>query len=203
MRGLISCPRGSFTCSFGSSLSIILSNSISAAAHSAARQAQATKPRVLGYVSDPNPLNMRPVQLSAALERVRAGADIMPQRQLHQQLREQLGDQWRDKLQSFEDDPLAAASIGQASPSYRVRTGLHLFLAVLKLLDPAGGTSWPPFRMILWLQPLLARQADDPVPCKLKGTAATMHPGRSLTSCAAEGWGSAQLVCRSTSVRQS
>ena len=37
----------------------------------------------------------------------------MPQRQLHQQLREQLGDQWRDKLQSFEDEPLAAASIGQ------------------------------------------------------------------------------------------
>ena len=54
------------------------------------------------------------LQLSAALERVRAGADIMPQRQLHQQLREQLGDTWRDKLQSFEDEPLAAASIGQA-----------------------------------------------------------------------------------------
>lgn len=53
------------------------------------------------------------VQLSAALERVRAGADIMPQRQLHKQLTDQLGPEWRSKLASFEDEPLAAASIGQ------------------------------------------------------------------------------------------
>ena len=53
------------------------------------------------------------VQLSAALERVRAGADIMPQRQLHKQLTDQLGPEWRSKLTNFEDEPLAAASIGQ------------------------------------------------------------------------------------------
>ena len=57
--------------------------------------------------------NAQAVQLSAALERVRAGADIMPQRQLHKQLTDQLGTDWRSKLASFEDEPLAAASIGQ------------------------------------------------------------------------------------------
>ena len=54
------------------------------------------------------------VQLSAALERVRAGADIMPQRQL-EQVMAGLGPDWRKKLASFENEPLAAASIGQVS----------------------------------------------------------------------------------------
>lgn len=53
------------------------------------------------------------VQLTAALERVRAGADIMPKKQLHKVLVGELGPDWRSKVQEFEDDPLAAASIGQ------------------------------------------------------------------------------------------
>ena len=35
------------------------------------------------------------VQLSAALERVRAGADVMPRRQLEKVLVAELGDGWR------------------------------------------------------------------------------------------------------------
>ncbi len=58
----------------------------------------------------------RRVQLTAALERVRAGADVMPRRQLEQVLVDELGDGWRAKVAVFEDEPLAAASIGQARP---------------------------------------------------------------------------------------
>lgn len=52
-------------------------------------------------------------QLTAALERVRAGADVMPRTQLHKVLRSELGSDWRAKVRNFEDEPLAAASIGQ------------------------------------------------------------------------------------------
>ena len=56
-------------------------------------------------------------QLSAALERVRAGADIMPRRQLVKVLVAELGEGWREKVADFEYDPLAAASIGQVCHS--------------------------------------------------------------------------------------
>lgn len=51
--------------------------------------------------------------MTAALERVRAGADIMPRRQLEAVLKAELGADWRSLLADFEDEPLAAASIGQ------------------------------------------------------------------------------------------
>lgn len=44
---------------------------------------------------------------------MRAGADIMPRAQLHSTLADALGPSWRDQLEEFEDDPMAAASIGQ------------------------------------------------------------------------------------------
>ncbi len=53
------------------------------------------------------------VQLSAALERVRAGADIMPRKQLEKAIVAELGTDWREKLADFDFEPLAAASIGQ------------------------------------------------------------------------------------------
>ncbi len=52
-------------------------------------------------------------EFTQAMERVRAGADIMPIAQLHRQLCKGLGDNWRDKLEVFDDNPIAAASIGQ------------------------------------------------------------------------------------------
>uniref|UniRef100_A0A7S0VAZ4 ABC1 atypical kinase-like domain-containing protein n=1 Tax=Polytomella parva TaxID=51329 RepID=A0A7S0VAZ4_9CHLO len=57
--------------------------------------------------------NVLPPALAAALERVRAGADVMPRSQLRQVLEEELGVGWEGRLQSFEWDPIAAASIGQ------------------------------------------------------------------------------------------
>lgn len=55
------------------------------------------------------------MQLSAALERVRAGADVMPKKQLEKVLTGELGPEWRSKVANFEDEPLAAASIGQVT----------------------------------------------------------------------------------------
>eukprot|EP00934_Nitzschia_sp_Nitz4_P008383 Nitzschia sp. Nitz4//scaffold14_size191712//66419//68410//NITZ4_001714-RA/size191712-processed-gene-0.307-mRNA-1//-1//CDS//3329536900//8373//frame0 len=54
-----------------------------------------------------------PPALTRALNQVRQGADAMPHYQLVQQLESQLGKDWRDKFESFEDLPFAAASIGQ------------------------------------------------------------------------------------------
>ena len=58
-------------------------------------------------------------QFQQALERVRAGADVMPQGQLQKVIAAELGSEWRNKMATFEDEPLAAASIGQVSPVTR------------------------------------------------------------------------------------
>jgi len=54
-----------------------------------------------------------PPPLAKALERVRQGADLMPSHQLHQQLSNELGEDWHTKLKIFDEHPIAAASIGQ------------------------------------------------------------------------------------------
>lgn len=46
---------------------------------------------------------------------MRAGADVMPKRQLEQVIVAEAGPDWRSKVATFEDEPLAAASIGQVS----------------------------------------------------------------------------------------
>lgn len=48
-----------------------------------------------------------------ALESVRQGADVMPKRQLMKVIEAELGPNWRDQLKSFDDEPIASASIGQ------------------------------------------------------------------------------------------
>ena len=70
------------------------------------------------------------VQLSAALERVRAGADIMPRKQLEKAIIAELGSDWRTKLADFDFEPLAAASIGQVIVD---PTSLHFALSFLGL----------------------------------------------------------------------
>ena len=57
--------------------------------------------------------DMLPPAVAKALERVKQSADYMPQKQLVSQLNEQLGVGWRSRFSSFEDIPIAAASIGQ------------------------------------------------------------------------------------------
>lgn len=57
--------------------------------------------------------NILPPRFQAALDKVRAGADVMPRKQLESVMKEQLGSSWRDLFVEFEDKPMAAASIGQ------------------------------------------------------------------------------------------
>ncbi|KAM8952296.1 atypical kinase COQ8B, mitochondrial [Pelodytes ibericus] len=52
-------------------------------------------------------------QLQRIFERVRQSADFMPSWQMTKVLEEELGSGWREKLESFEERPFAAASIGQ------------------------------------------------------------------------------------------
>jgi aarF domain-containing kinase len=57
--------------------------------------------------------SLLPPALTRALNQVRQGADAMPNYQLAQQMESQLGKDWRQKFESFDDLPFAAASIGQ------------------------------------------------------------------------------------------
>lgn len=54
-----------------------------------------------------------PRPILEALERVRQGADVMPKRQLMKVIEAELGPNWQDRLQSFDPEPIASASIGQ------------------------------------------------------------------------------------------
>ena len=66
-----------------------------------------------------------PPALQKVMERVRDGADWMPDAQLQHTLSTELGEAWREQLASFDDTPVAAASIGQ------VRRRLRLCLTPL------------------------------------------------------------------------
>lgn len=52
-------------------------------------------------------------ELAKALERVRKSADFMPDWQVEQVMKADLGDDWRLKFADFQIKPFAAASIGQ------------------------------------------------------------------------------------------
>ncbi|XP_072031623.1 atypical kinase COQ8B, mitochondrial-like [Amphiura filiformis] len=52
-------------------------------------------------------------ELQKIFERVRQSADFMPVWQMERVLKQELGDDWRSKVATFEDKPFAAASIGQ------------------------------------------------------------------------------------------
>ena len=67
----------------------------------------------VGQVLSFNDADVLPPAMRQALERVRDGADWMPQLQLEATLAEQLGEGWREHVAEFEEVPVAAASIGQ------------------------------------------------------------------------------------------
>uniref|UniRef100_A0A8B9J6L4 Atypical kinase COQ8A, mitochondrial n=1 Tax=Astyanax mexicanus TaxID=7994 RepID=A0A8B9J6L4_ASTMX len=52
-------------------------------------------------------------QLAKIFERVRQSADFMPTKQMMKVISSDLGPNWRDRLEFFEEKPFAAASIGQ------------------------------------------------------------------------------------------
>ena len=85
------------------------------------------------------------MQFQQALERVRAGADVMPQRQLEKVIAAEAGPNWRSKVASFEDEPLAAASIGQVNTLL-----LYKLTTVSPVMQDCSCTTWtlscPSFR---------------------------------------------------------
>ncbi|EGC28961.1 hypothetical protein DICPUDRAFT_159516 [Dictyostelium purpureum] len=57
--------------------------------------------------------SLLPPKFVEILERVRKSANPIPLDQLHSTLAQELGENWRDKFQLFQEEPIAAASIGQ------------------------------------------------------------------------------------------
>ncbi|XP_062565500.1 atypical kinase COQ8B, mitochondrial [Armigeres subalbatus] len=67
----------------------------------------------LGQILSIQDSNVVSPQLVNAFERVRQAADYMPDWQVEKQLINELGAEWRQKLDRFDQKPFAAASIGQ------------------------------------------------------------------------------------------
>lgn len=67
----------------------------------------------LGQMISFQDIKMLPPQIHDVLQRVQDSADYMPAYQRNKVLVSNLGENWRDLFDSFEDVPIAAASIGQ------------------------------------------------------------------------------------------
>ncbi|XP_006016618.1 atypical kinase COQ8A, mitochondrial [Alligator sinensis] len=67
--------------------------------------------------------------LQRIFERVRQSADFMPIKQMMKTLNSDLGPNWRDKLEFFEERPFAAASIGQVHLA-RLKNGKEVAMKI-------------------------------------------------------------------------
>ena len=67
----------------------------------------------IGQILSIQDSNVVSPELAKAFERVRQAADYMPDWQLERVMLTQLGPDWRDSMESFDEKPFAAASIGQ------------------------------------------------------------------------------------------
>ncbi|KAF1933501.1 ABC1-domain-containing protein [Didymella exigua CBS 183.55] len=73
---------------------------------------------------------MLPPQIQEVLQRVQDSADYMPAWQRDKVLASNLGSEWRDLFESFEDIPMAAASIGQVHKAVLKSTGQSVAVKV-------------------------------------------------------------------------
>ncbi|KAK3787233.1 hypothetical protein RRG08_055956 [Elysia crispata] len=76
-------------------------------------------------------------QLQSIFERVRQSADFMPAWQMKRAMAKDLGPDWRDKLDEFDEKPFAAASIGQVHKG-KLHNGMEV---ALKIQYPGVGDS--------------------------------------------------------------
>ncbi|KAJ5715143.1 Protein ABC1 [Penicillium malachiteum] len=77
----------------------------------------------LGQMLSIQDSNMLPEPIQQVLQRVQDRADYMPASQRDKVLTDNLGPNWRDLFSSFEEVPMAAASIGQVHAAVLKRTG--------------------------------------------------------------------------------
>lgn len=77
----------------------------------------------LGQMLSIQDSNMLPPQIQLVLQRVQDRADYMPASQRNKVLADNLGPDWRDLFSSFDEIPMAAASIGQVHSAVLKRTG--------------------------------------------------------------------------------
>ncbi|XP_050068968.1 atypical kinase COQ8B, mitochondrial [Anopheles maculipalpis] len=84
----------------------------------------------LGQILSIQDSNIVSPQLVKAFERVRQAADYMPDWQVEKQLVSELGPNWRAKLQSFDQKPFAAASIGQVHRGVLKDDGMEVAIKI-------------------------------------------------------------------------
>lgn len=77
----------------------------------------------LGQMLSIQDSNMLPEPIHQVLQRVQDRADYMPASQRDKVLADNLGPDWRDLFSSFDEVPMAAASIGQVHSAVLKRTG--------------------------------------------------------------------------------
>ncbi|OJJ97304.1 hypothetical protein ASPACDRAFT_54039 [Aspergillus aculeatus ATCC 16872] len=77
----------------------------------------------LGQMMSIQDTKMLPEAIHQVLQRVQDRADYMPASQRDKVLTDNLGPDWRDLFSSFDDIPMAAASIGQVHSAVLKRTG--------------------------------------------------------------------------------
>ncbi|KAK3506770.1 hypothetical protein QTP70_023928 [Hemibagrus guttatus] len=78
--------------------------------------------------------------LAKIFERVRQSADFMPIKQMMKALNNDLGPNWRDRLEMFEERPFAAASIGQVHLA-RMKDGREVAMKIQTVLISCSSAS--------------------------------------------------------------
>lgn len=84
----------------------------------------------LGQMMSFQDSKMLPAAIHQVLQRVQDSADYMPASQRNKVLSDNLGPNWRDLFQSFEELPMAAASIGQVHGAVLKSTGQRVAVKV-------------------------------------------------------------------------
>ncbi|KAF2086843.1 ubiquinone biosynthesis protein coq-8 [Saccharata proteae CBS 121410] len=84
----------------------------------------------LGQMISFQDLKMLPAPIHEVLQRVQDSADYMPASQRNKVLAQNLGNDWKDLFSSFEDVPIAAASIGQVHKAVLRSTGQEVAVKV-------------------------------------------------------------------------
>ena len=73
---------------------------------------------------------MLPAPINEVLQRVQDSADYMPASQRNKVIASNLGSNWRDVFSSFDEKPIAAASIGQVHSAVLKSTGMPVAIKV-------------------------------------------------------------------------